>query len=175
MKTYIVLLRGINVGGHKKILMKELSLLFESLGFKNVKTYIQSGNVVFKALELNTIAQEIEDAIHSKFGWEVPVLLKTPSEINTILKDCPFSEEKKVKSYFILLETNPLPEDLLETSKLSSPNEEFFITNSCVYIYYELGAGKGKLGTNFFERKLKSKATARNYRTIAKLLELSTL
>jgi len=94
----------------------------------------------------------------------------TSDELQTILKQCPFSETKKEKSYFIVLETNPTPEAILETSKLSSAKEEFVIANSCVYIYYDLGAGKGKFGTNFFERKLKVKATARNFRTMKKLL-----
>ena len=175
MKTYIVFLRGINVGGHKKILMKDLSLLFESLGFENVKTYIQSGNVVFKAKERNTIAQEIEEAINNKYGWEVPTLVKSPSEIDAILKNCPFSEEKKVKSYFTFLFDTPSKEIIQEINNLNLPEEELIATKNCLYFYTAKGYGNTKYNSNFIERKLKSKATARNYRTMAKLLELSTL
>lgn len=174
MKTYIALLRGINVSGHKKILMADLRALLEKSGLQNVKTYIQSGNVVFSSSEKKeTVATIIVEAIQKKYGWEVPVLVLTSTEIKSILDNCSFSEDKKEKSYFILLKNKATTETVLETLKLSSSKEEFVITNSCVYIYYELGAGKSKFGTNFFERKLKVKATARNYRTMAKLLAMS--
>ncbi len=175
MNTYITLLRGINVGGHKKILMTDLKLVFEKLGFKNVQTYIQSGNVIFQS---NFSSQECElkifEAILEEYGWEVPILVKTPSEIKSILDDCPFPQEKKEKSYFVLLQSAPSSSTISEMETISYPNEEFVITNSCVYLYSELGAAKAKLSTNFFERKLKVKATARNYNTMVKLLSLAT-
>jgi len=175
MNTYLALLRGINVGGHKKILMTDLKSVFGKLGFKNVQTYIQSGNVIFQS---NFSSQECElkifEAILEECGWEVPVLVKTPSEIKSILDDCPFPQEKKEKSYFVLLQSVPSSSTISEIEKVSYPNEEFIITNSCVYLYSELGAAKAKLSTNFFERKLKVKATARNYNTMVKLLSLAT-
>ena len=76
MKTYIALLRGINVGGHKKVLMVDLRALFESLGFIDVQTYIQSGNVVFKAKEETSLAKRIAEAIETKYGFIIPVLVK---------------------------------------------------------------------------------------------------
>ena len=174
MKTYIALLRGINVSGQKKILMADLRTLLEKAGLQNIKTYIQSGNVIFSSSEKKeTVATIIFEAIQKKYGWEVPVLVFTSTELKSVFDNCPFSEKKKEKSYFILLKSKPTTESIIETSKLSTPEEEFVITNSCVYIYYDLGAGKAKLGTNLFERKLKVKATARNYRTMKKLLELS--
>jgi len=174
MKTYIAFLRGINVGGHKKILMADLRALLERSGFQNVKTYIQSGNVVLSTSEKKEVVSKIiSEAILKQYGWEVPVLVKTALENKSIFANCPFLQEKKEKSYFILLDKNPSSEFVLETEKLSSSKEEFIITNPCVYIYYSLGAGKAKLGINFFERKLKVKATARNFRTMKKLLELT--
>ena len=174
MKIYIALLRGINVSGHKKILMTDLRALLEKSGLNNIKTYIQSGNVIFSSSEKKeTVSDIIFEAIQKQYGWEVPVLVFTSTELKSIFDNCLFSEEKKEKSYFILLESNPTKDLIIETSKLSTPKEEFVITNYCIYMYYSLGAGKAKLGTNFFERKLKVKATARNYRTIKKLLELS--
>jgi len=174
MKIYIALLRGINVSGHKKILMADLRNLLEKYGFQNVKTYIQSGNVVCSSSEKKEVVSKIiSEAILKKYGWEVPVLVLTSTEIKSAFDNCPFSEEKKEKSYFILLKSKSSTETVIETSKLSSPNEEFVITDTCVYIYYSLGAGKAKLGINFFERKLKVKATARNFRTMKKLLELT--
>lgn len=174
MKTYIALLRGINVGGHKKILMADLRLILESIGLQNVQTYIQSGNVVFKSKNGNNLDQKITKAIKEKYGFEVPVLVTTASKIKLILDDCPFSNEVKEKSYFVLLQSLPSSENVSITNSVSYPNEEFVITKSCVYLYSEFGAAKAKLSTNFFERKLKVKATARNYRTMVKLVAMAS-
>ena len=100
-------------------------------------------------------------------------MVKTASEIKSILDDCLFPQEKKEKSYFVLLQSKPSSSTILEIDKIKYPNEEFVISNSCVYLYSELGAAKAKLSTNFFERKLKVSATARNYRTMNKLLEMA--
>lgn len=110
MQTYIALLRGINVGGKAKLKMADLKLLFEDLGFKDVATYIQSGNVVFAAENGIGLEEKISKEIKSKFGFEVPVLVKTAAEIDTILKDCPFEKDKKEASYFVLLKTPPQKE-----------------------------------------------------------------
>ena len=174
MKTFIALLRGINVSGHKKILMADLRHLFKNLGFQEVQTYIQSGNVIFHSFAKPSECEIlIFEALKTKYGWEVPVLVKTASEIDNILENCPFPQEKKTKSYFVLLQSVPTSENVSITESISYPNEEFVIANSCVYLYSEFGAAKAKFSTNFFERKLKVNATARNYRTMNKLLEMA--
>jgi len=173
MNTFIALIRGINVGGHKKILMADLKLLFESLGFEQVTTYIQSGNVVFSSEKKVNLANKIAEAIEIKYGFKVPVLVKKGSELSEILSKCPFSDEKREKSYFILLKESPSQENIELTSGFSNPNEEFYIEGDCVYIFYSEGAGKAKMGNNFFEKKLKVIATARNFRTMTKLLTLA--
>jgi len=174
MKTYVALLRGINVSGHKKILMANLRQLFENLGFQEVQTYIQSGNVVFQS---DTKAEKSEELIYNSilknYGWDIPLLVKTATEIKNILDNCPFPQEKKEKSYFMLLQSTPSSEKVLEIEMISYPDEEFVITNSCVYLYSEIGAAKAKCSTNFFERKLKVNATARNFRTMNKLMEMA--
>lgn len=173
MKKYIAFLRGINVGGHKKILMPDLKLLFESLDCEKVTTYIQSGNVVFETDNETNLTAKIKNAIEVKYGFKVPVLVKKASELEEILSKSPFSSEKLKKSYFILLEEIPSLKHIALTTKFSSQKEEFYITEHCVYIYYQLGAGKAKLSNNFFEKKLNVTATARNYNTIVALLQLS--
>ncbi|GAB5398873.1 MAG: DUF1697 domain-containing protein [Aureisphaera sp.] len=172
MRTVIVFLRGINVGGHKKIKMADLRDMLTSLGFETVQTYIQSGNVVLQTSEANpeTI---IENGILDTFGWEVPVFVKTPLEIEAVLAQCPFSEEKKEKSYFSLLHAVPTSENIELASQISYPNEEFHITDQCIYFYCATGFGKAKLSNNWFEKKLGVSATARNYRTLTKMLELA--
>ena len=177
MITYVALLRGINVSGHKKVPMAELRELLGNYGLQDVQTYIQSGNVVFKSDETDNskLENKISQAILNHFGFDVPVLVKTNSELQTVLNNCSFSEEKMEKSYFILLKSEAESKDIIEVKKMSSEKEEFVINSNCIYIFYSLGAGRAKLGTNWFERKLKVSMTARNYRTMTKLLNMSSI
>jgi len=174
MKTYIAFLRGINVGGHKKIPMKELRDLFLKMKLNNVQTYIQSGNVVFQSEENNikTLKLKIEKNISSCFGFDVPVLIKTYAELKTIYNECPLSKEKKERSYFMLLYTEPNQDLIEKLAVINSQDEEFYITKNCVYFYSNVGYGRTKYNNNFFEKKLKVTATARNYKTLLKLLSL---
>lgn len=175
MNKYVGLLRGINVSGQKKIPMAELRALLTESGLSNVETYIQSGNVIFQSSESKQekLELQIHNAIKSHFGFEVPVLVKTPEELNQIFNGCPFSEEEKINSYFMLLYDIPDKDLVKEISKISYPNETFVITDKSIYFYCSVGYGKAKCGNNFFERKLKITATARNYKTMVKLLSLS--
>jgi uncharacterized protein (DUF1697 family) len=173
MEKQIALLRGINVGGHKKILMADLKSLFEALGFKDVVTYIQSGNVVFSSSNEDDVSVKISEGIREKYGWDVPVLIKTASEIESILSNCPFSEEKKMKSYFILFNKTPFDKNIEDVARLSYPDEELEITPMCLYFFCAMGYGRIKMNMNLIEKKLKVKATSRNYRTLVKLLELA--
>lgn len=176
MQTFIALLRGINVSGQKKIPMAELRELLTKSGLKKVQTYIQSGNVMFQSSEEDKEALEsiIHKAIKSHFGFEVPILVLRPEALQQIFDNCPFPQVKKENSYFMMLYSKPDNALIEEISKLSYPNEEFLITEKAVYFYCSVGYGKAKLGNNFFERKLKVTATARNYKTMVKLLSLST-
>ncbi len=174
MRTYIALLRGINVSGQKKVPMVELRKLFSDLNFKNVQTYIQSGNVIFQSVETNKTFLErmIQKGIVTHFGFDVSVLVRTSVDIKNILEACPFSEEKKINGYFTLLHSVPDKNLMDETSLISYPNEEFHLTDQCVYFFSSTGYGNAKCNNNFFERKLKVSATTRNYKTMIKLLSL---
>jgi uncharacterized protein (DUF1697 family) len=173
MKKHIALLRGINVGGKANLKMVDLKLMMEGLGFENVTTYIQSGNVVFSSTDGKDLAEKISKEIKAKFGYEIPVLVKTAAEIERIVENCPFVKEKKELSYFVLLEKPPKKEFVEVTQQLKYPDEEFVIMDNCVYIYCETGYGKAKLNNNLFEKKLKVAATTRNFRTLVKLVELA--
>ncbi len=170
---YIALLRGINVGGHKKILMANLKALFVSLGFENVQTYIQSGNVVFDAVSNEDLEHKIHEALKKEYGWEIPVFVRQASDLKSILDRCPFDGEKKEKCYFALLQQSPLVVDIRDAASYRFPNDEFVITPECVYTFYGGGQGKTKMPGNFFEKKLKVAVTARNFRTLSKLIELA--
>ena len=175
MKTYIALLRGINVGGHRKMPMAELRDLLTKIGFSNVKTYIQSGNVIFKVAETNVNEMEnsIQKSIADHFGFDVSVMVRTRQQLQKIFDDCPFSEDKKINSYFAILSHSPDKELVQKAYEKTCENEEYEITNDCLYFYSNKGYGNAKFSLNYFEKKLNVNATARNYKTMLKLLSLS--
>lgn len=175
MKTYIALLKGINVGGHKKVPMVELRDLLTKSGFQNVQTYIQSGNVIFNSLdEANEIEVKISNLISINFEFEVSVIVKTNPELQLIFDSCPFENGKKEKSYFIILNTIPDSKMIKEVNKILYENEEIIIKNNCLYFYCSKGYGQSKFNMNTYERKLKVIGTSRNYNTMVKLLSLSS-
>ena len=175
MPTYIAFLRGINVGGHKKVPMSELRDLLTNAGFQNVQTYIQSGNVIFQSSKIaSELETKIQKLIHTHFGFEVSVIVKTNGELQAIFDTCPFSEEKKENSYFILLSDIPNEHAIEKTQEMIYENEEVVIKNDCLYFYSSTGYGRTKFNMNTYERKLKVAGTARNYKTMLKLLSLSS-
>jgi uncharacterized protein (DUF1697 family) len=176
MNTYIALLRGINVGGHKKVPMAELRELLENSGFENVVTYIQTGNVIFQTSEssIQNIEDIIQKAIMAHFGFDVSIIVKTPKDLQRIFDACPFSEEKKKTSYFTMLHSTPDDELVKIASEKIYEGEEYVIINDCIYFYCAKGYGQAKFNMNLFERKLKTASTSRNYRTMVKLLSLSS-
>jgi uncharacterized protein (DUF1697 family) len=175
MNTFIVLLKGINVGGHKKVPMAELRELLASAGFENVKTYIQSGNIILQSSEkkLVNIEKAIKKSILDHFGFEVSVLAKKRSDLKRIFDHSPFPEEKKQKSYFTMLHNKPDDELVKIASEKEYVGEEYKIIDDCIYFYCAKGYGQAKFNMSLFERKLNTFATARNYNTMVKLLSLS--
>lgn len=175
MITYIALLRGINVGGQKKVPMLTLRELLSSINLKNVQTYIQTGNVIFQSSqkEKSVLKDKIYNVIKNHFGFEVPILITTPNELQQIVKNYPFEENKILNSYFTLLHNTPENKYVIAFKAIDINFEEVFATTNCVYFFSEKGYGKAKCNNNFIERKLKVDATTRNYKTMIKLLELS--
>ena len=173
MKTYVALLRGINVGGHNKIPMADLRELLSKAGLHNVKTYIQSGNVIFHSNEKEKeLEEKIRKSIETHFGFEVSVLVKSSNALLKIFNSCPYENEKKEKSYFIVLNRIPENELVEEVKHITYENEEFMIIKDCLYFYSDLDFGQTKFNMNTFERKLKVKGTSRNFNTMVKLLSL---
>jgi uncharacterized protein (DUF1697 family) len=177
MTNYIVLLRGINVSGQKKIKMSQLKAMLESLDFSAVSTYIQSGNIVLKSSASipNEVSQTIKRGIHQAFGFDVPVMAWTLAEMEEILEQSPFRvlhESESKKWYYVLLQETPKMDLIHSLQQEQFPNERFMIANSCVYLNCDQGYGKTKCDNNFFEKKLQVIATTRNHRTMLKLLEM---
>lgn len=174
MKTYIALLKGINVGGHKKVPMAELRELLTNAGFQKVQTYVQSGNVIFQFSEkASELEAKIQNLISVHFGFEVSVIVKNNKELQAIFDASPFLKEKKEKSYFILLNRIPKSNLVEDADQLQCENEEIIIKKDCLHFYSNTGFGKTKFNMNTYERKLNVTGTARNYNTMLKLLSLS--
>nr|WP_299072699.1 DUF1697 domain-containing protein [uncultured Allomuricauda sp.] len=175
MKTYIALLRGINVSGQKKIKMTDLKLTLEKKDLKNVRTYIQSGNIVFDSemFEINLLQDLVHDAIMEDFGFDVPTLITEGRKLEKILEENPFKNEvEENRLYFVLLKEVPSQNLVEEFNTLSFVNEDFHVSESCVYLCCKKGYGNAKLNNNLIERKLKVQATTRNLKTMQKLTEM---
>lgn len=171
MKTYIAFLRGINVSGQKMIKMAALQEMFNALNLKNVKTYIQSGNVIFqyKGDDLTTLQKKIEKKIKETFGFDVPVILVPADSIEGVLKNNPFIKKKACdfeKLYFIFFNGNIDKAGLEKISQGSYGTDEFSIKGNVIYLHLPNNYGNTKLNNNFFESKLKIIASARNLKTL---------
>lgn len=177
MNTYIALLRGINVSGHKIIKMAELKKMFEDIGFQNVKTYIQSGNVVFQTNESDIVELEksIRKAIEETFGFEVHVKILIPEEIKAALTENPFLKDDSLdikQHYFVFLDQIPSEENWNILKNLELKGEQMALFEKVLFVYYTNGAGQSKLTTNLIESKLKVAATSRNLNTTKKMMEM---
>ncbi len=172
MKTYIVLLRGINVSGKNKLPMVDLRELLNDLGFQNIQTYIQSGNIILDSDESKVeVCQKIKQGIAAKFEYEVPVLARTVLEWKEIIENYPFSIENEKIVAFTFLD-KIVSEANIEVKGI---NEDIYkIEKDVVYLNCPSGFGKTKLTNNLIEKKLNVVATTRNYKTTIKLLALAT-
>jgi len=172
--VYVALLRGVNVGGARKLPMKELVPALEELGFEDVVSYIQSGNVVFRGPAGKAkLAAQLERAIEQRFGLYVTVMLRTPAELEKLIAANPFGGDE-AKLHVAFLDRKPAAAAVKKLDPDRSPPDEFTVVGSEVYLHFPNGYGRTKLGGDYLERVLGVRATARNWRTVTKLLELAT-
>lgn len=179
MTTYISILRGINVGGHRKIIMAELRKMYEQLGFSQVKSYIQSGNVVFESEQKMSSAELeklLEKSIKDAFGHEVPVLIRKSKEWEMAIKTNPFlpKETNTDKLFITFLSESPSSELKEELSSMDFSPDQLKIVDKCVYLLCERKYHETKMTHSLIESKLKVKATARNWKTIMRISALSS-
>lgn len=175
MQPFLSILRGINVSGQRKINMQDLKKLYETLGFEAVQTYIQSGNVVFRAETDENLAEKIEAAIQQQYGFEVPVLVRTPAELAETIAENPFLAEPSIlihKLHVTFLNQKPSVLLVEKINALDFQADRFHIIDRNVYIYCPESYGNSKLTNSFFETKLKTKATTRNWKTVNQLLSM---
>jgi uncharacterized protein (DUF1697 family) len=174
MNNFVSLLRGINVGGNKKIQMAELKSLYESLGFGQVKTFLQSGNVTFHTQQDDTeqITSDIESAIVQQFGFESKILLRTSAQLQAIYDNHPFTDDQLANPNKILVTfLKHAPDSLtLKAFQQAHTGTEIIHSNGLeLYLYYPDGMGTSTLTNNLIERKLNLIATGRNWNTLNKL------
>ena len=172
----IAILRGINVGGNRLILMADLKLLFEGLGFSNITTYIQSGNVLFNSnIENDVLADEIEQAIKTTFGFDVPVIIRSPKELEKAIEANPFYDAHTDvnKLHLTFLKEQPPAENQQQIEPYTYEPDKFVIDGKEVFIFCENKYHESKLTNAFFEKKLQVGATTRNWKTVLKLMELA--
>jgi uncharacterized protein (DUF1697 family) len=175
--TYIAMLRGVNVG-QKTIRMERLRATFETLGFSAIRSYVQSGNVVFqtKPGSLPRLSESISRQIQRDFDFEVPVLLRTSKEMENVVRCNPFVKNKAIdhsKLHVTFLSDAPPEAVASGLEPLASKSERFRVLGRQVYLYCPDGYGRTKLSNGAIERKLSVVATTRNWRTVNALLEMA--
>ncbi len=173
-EVYIAILRGINVSGQKIVNMAELRQLLSNLGFQDLDTYIQSGNIVFKADQnSDKIQGTIRENILSRFGFEVPTLVLPTVEWAMVIQENPYKDKDLGKLHVTFLASQP-DKQLIESLRPSpNPNESYLVKGKVIYLHCPDGYGRTKINNMFFERKLKTTATTRNWKTCLKLWEMA--
>ena len=172
-RALVALLRGINVGGRNSVPMAGLrSLLEDELGFEDVATYIQSGNVLFRSrTPVKTLPTRIEEAIAQTYGIRPAVVLRTPAELETVVQSAPFADTAKL--HVVFLDRKPSANAAARLDPDRSPGDAFELIGRELYLHLGNGAGKTKLTGEYLERSLGVRGTQRNWNTIVKLLALA--
>lgn len=177
MPGYVAFLRGINVGGGRIIKMEALREMLTDMGFKNVSTYIQSGNVVFDSSKKNgdKLAVEIEKQIEKTFGHDVPTMVRSAAEMDAIITHNPFGAPEKgvTNLYVCLLSEIPGKKQQKALKALESEIDQFHINDRELYWFTNKSVGTSALPGNFVEKKLGVFATNRNWNTMEKMLAMA--
>ncbi len=179
MVIYVSMIRGINVG-EKKVKMDRLKEVYASLDFKNVKTYIQSGNVIFESKESDPtkLIRIIEKRIAEVLNFDVKVVIRTKNEMKNIINRNPFKKEDLKHIYVTFLSDIPsekLIKDLdhIVTEDMKNVSDKYNVSKREIYLFLPNGYGRTKLNNNFFEKKLDTSATTRNWRSINKIVDIA--
>lgn len=175
---YVALLRGINVGGKNKLPMKDLAALFVGGGATHVSTYIQSGNVIFRAKPAlaQTIAEAVTAGIAEQFGYRIPVVLRTAEELAEAIHHNPYIAQGVDESalHLLFLAGHPTPEGLNKLDPARSAPDEYIVRGREIYLNLKTSAADTKLTNAYFDARLATVSTGRNWRTVLKLRDLTT-
>ena len=177
MTTHLALLRGINVSGHSMIKMDALKTTLENIGFRNVETYIQSGNVFVDSEEENAAAVgfKIKQEIFKIFGHEVPVVVIGKADLEACFKNNAYLKEQEVdtKKLYVAFISTTLSSTSMNDLRISQfKPDEASIDGNKIFIKYAVGAGKTRFDQKYIEKKLNVIATIRNWNTVTQLLKM---
>ncbi len=180
MPSYIALLRGINVSGQKIIRMNDLRESLDRLKFKNVQTYIQSGNVIFQTSRISTaiLSEKIKNKIQKDFGFDVSVVTKISSDFKKIIESNPYAKRRGVdlsRVYVTFLSYFPQEDRFQKLDSICSGKDEYVYVGKEIYFYCPNGYGKTKFSNTVVEKLLAVTATTRNWATVKELYRISTL
>lgn len=178
MSVFIAMIRGINVGG-KSVKMDKLRNSLKAPVFRDVRTYVQSGNIIFQTTGGSpaSFSDKIEKLILRDFGFSVSVLIRTQAEMATIIKRNPFPPKKGIdvsRLYVTFLSGTPTISAIKQLEPLDGDSDQFHLRGREIYLYCPNGYGRTKLSNNLFERLLSLPATTRNWNTVNTLFELSS-
>ncbi len=178
MPVWISMLRGVNVGPHHRIKMEALRAAYQSIALEDARTYVQSGNVIFRAKKQAPVAlaKKIQGAIEGAFGFRPEVILRTTADFKHALAANPFFGRRDVEPSKLLitfLASEPGPEAQAVLRSLKEYPEELHLIGRELYIYFPDGAGKSKLPWSSLERLFKVTGTARNLNSVIKMLEMA--
>jgi uncharacterized protein (DUF1697 family) len=176
-ETHVALMRGINVGGKNKLPMKDLAALFEEVGCRQVLTYIQSGNVVFDA-DTTTAERSrthVPELLAERFGYRVPVVLRTARELRAAAARHPFLDEADDAKHLHVgfLADAPSAEAVETLDPARSAGDSFAVLGREVFLHVPGGMARTKLTTDYFDRRLGTVMTVRNWRTVTTLIEMT--
>lgn len=179
MTTFIALLRAINVGGYRKIKMKNLRSMFETMGFENVRTYIQSGNVIFDSEENDSelLSESITKQIKSDFGHDVPVMIRTRDELKNLIDKNPFDgqNEDPIRLYVTFFLEIPTAEKQEELTSLSSDIEKFDFVNGDLFSLIDKKTDqKVNFSNSYVEKIIGIPGTGRNWRSVNKIFDMAS-
>ncbi len=173
---YVALPRGINVTGSNMIKMTELKSAFEALGFKNVVTYINSGNLAFDTTKTSetTLVKKIAPILEKMAGRPISVMVREQKDIEGVLKNNPFDGQyESHKEMHVLFLEREITDDQLAKVRAAAPKEERFVAKGReMYLHLPMGVAESVMGRGLIEKKLKIAVTARNWRTVEKLATL---
>jgi len=172
----VALLRGINLGGHNKVSMSELRSLLAAAGFEEVRTILQSGNVIVTppGKGVSRIGATIEKAIEDGIGLGIRVMTRTREEMAAIVAGNPFPDPGTDPKFLhaVFLDTTPNQDRVSNLDPDRSPPDRFSVAGREIYVQYPAGSGRSKLNLEYFEKRLGVAGTARNWNTVTKLLAL---
>ena len=180
MPVLICFLRGVNVGGHAKIKMDALRSLFVALKFEEPRTYVQSGNIVFKTSERNLrrVAGRIKQAITKKFACSPEIMLRTVAELRAVVSINPFARRANIepgKLHVFFLSAQPAKNAEENLRQLAIRPEELHLIGRELFIYFPNGVGKSKLPWARLDKALETPGTGRNWNSVTKVLEMAEL